>query len=201
MARGIDTRVLWATLTGLIIVAALLAACDEEKAATTPVATSTATATTADTPTTETGPWLKMVASGETQTREGLSITLEGVGVGVAEEVLGEAGASGAELGSDWADAKAVVAVALEVHNPTAATITVPVYTNSTIVANDQQVGIDFLLSDVEVSILPGVRQEMHLVAPISRYSAEEINYVRFVLEMSVLAEQEETFDFAVSIP
>jgi len=201
MAKGIDTNRLWATLACLLVVAALLAGCGDEKAATTPAATSTVIATTGDTPTTGADPWLKKAASGETQERGGLSITLKGVAVGSVDEVLGQAGTSGAELGGDWAEAKAAVAVLIEARNPTERTITVPIYTNSRIVANDQQVGIDSLLSDVEVSLLPGVRQEMQLVAPIGRYSAEEIERVRFVLEMSVLASPEETFDFTVAVP
>jgi hypothetical protein len=176
---------------------------DEEpsqSAATTPAATSTVTAT-AETSISGTDPWLKIVASGETQTREGLSITLKGVAIGTTEKVLADIDTSAAELGNNWTDAKAVIGILFEVHNPTASTITVPIYTNSKVVANDQQAGIDFFLSDVEVSILSGVRKDMQVIAPISRYSAGEIRSVRFVLEMSVLPSPEETFDFTVAIP
>ena len=200
-------------VAGLMAASVVLPACDEEEQrgqempTTSSVATvdTSPTATREDTseltPTTETDPWLKMVASGETQTREGLSITLKGLAIGTVEKVLADNDISAAELGNDWTDAKAVIGVLFEVHNPTASTITVPIYTNTRIVANDEQVGIDFLLSDVEVSILSGVREDMQVIAPISRYAAEDIETVRFVLEMSVLPSPEETFDFTVAIP
>jgi hypothetical protein len=187
-----------------LVLLALVVACGEEaEMARTRASASTSTVSTAiaDTPAGDTDPWLKIVPSGQTQTREGLTIRLEAVAIGAVEDVLGDAGTSTAELGNEWRDAKAVVAVALQVYNPTTVTITVPIYTNTRLVANDEQRGIDFLLSDVEVSILPSVREDMQVIAPISRYAGEDIETVRFVLEMSVLASPEETFDFMVAIP
>ena len=189
------------SLAGLVVAAALLAGagCGEEEAERTPAARSAITTATAPAPAAETGPWLKTVPSGETQTRSGLEITVDGVALGTVEGVLADIPRD--RLGDEWANARTVVAVSFSARNPTDSTITVPIYTSAKLVANDQQSGIDFLLSDVEVSILPGVRQDMQVVAPISRYSAEQIRTVRFVLEMSVVASPEETFDFAVTIP
>lgn len=203
MARSIVTKRAWPTAAGLLIAAALLAGsgCAAEETATAPVLTPTVSATTTDTSTPETDPWLRTAAGGQTQTRGGLTIRLGEVTVGAVEKALGEIGTPGAELGNEWTDAKAVVAVAFEVYNPTTSSITIPIHTNTRIVVNDQQVGIDFPLSDVEVSILPSALQEMQVVAPVSRYSAEEIETVRFVLEMSAPASPEETFDFTVAIP
>ena len=127
---------------------------------------------------------------------------MKGVAIGTVENVLGALGISGGELGNGWADAKAVIAVAFEVHNTTTTTtIALPIHTNAKIVANDEQSGTESLISDVEASIQPGARRDMRVVAPISRYSAEEIESVRFVLEMTASPSPETTFEFEVAVP
>lgn len=190
-------------LAGLVAAAALLtgAGCANGEATTTPAATSTVAAPIADILTIGIDPWLKIIGTRQSQTREGLSITMKGVAVGTVENVLGALGISSGDLGNDWADAKAVIAIAFEVHNPTSSTITVPIYTNAKIVANDEQSGTESLISDVEASIQPGARRDMRVVAPISRYSAEEIESVRFVLEMTASPSPETTFEFEVAVP
>lgn len=203
MARRTAMSRLLPTLAGLVAAAALLtgAGCANDEATTTPAATSTVAAPIADISTIGIDPWLKIIGTRQSQTREGLSITMKGVAIGTVENVLGALGISSGELGNDWADAKAVIAVAFEVHNPTTTTIALPIHTNAKIVANDEQRGTESLISDVEASIQPGARRDMRVVAPISRYSAEEIESVRFVLEMSASPSPDTTFEFEVAVP
>ena len=203
MARRTAVTRLLPTLAGLLAVAALLAGagCANDEAPTPPAATSTVAAPIADISTIGIEPWLKIIGTRQSQTREGLSITMKGVAIGTVENVLGALGISSGELGNDWADAKAVIAIAFEVHNPTTTTIAVPIHTNAKIVANDEQSGTESLISDVEASIQPGARRDMRVVAPISRYSAEEIESVRFVLEMTASPSPETTFEFEVAVP
>jgi hypothetical protein len=191
------------TLAGLVAAAVLLASagCAQDEATTTPAATSTVAAPIADISTIGMDPWLKIIGSRQSQTREGLSITMDGVAIGTAESVLGALGISSGDLGNDWADAKAVIAIAFEAHNTTSSTITVPIHTNTRIVANDDESGTESLISDVETSIQPGARRDMRVAAPISRYSAEEIESVRFVLEMSASPSPDTTFEFEVAVP
>ena len=203
MARRIAVTKLLPTLAGLLAAAALLAGagCANDEATTTPAATSTVAAPIADISTIGIEPWLKIIGTRQSQTREGLSITMKGVAIGTVENILGALGISSGELGNDWADAKAVIAIAVEVHNPTTTTIAVPIHTNAKIVANDEQSGTESLISDVEASIQPGARRDMRVVAPISRYSAEEIESVRFVLEMTASPSPDTTFEFEVAVP
>ncbi len=203
MARRIAVSRLLPTLAGLLAAATLLATagCGSDEAATTPAATPIVTTPVADISAIGVDPWFKIVGTSQSQTREGLSITMEGVAIGTIDSVLGALGISSVDLSNDWADAKAVLAVAFEVDNTTADTITVPIYANGKIVANDQEIGIDPLVSDVDVSIPPGVRRDMRVAVPVSRYSADEIESVRFLLDMSASPSPETTFDFEVAVP
>jgi uncharacterized protein GlcG (DUF336 family) len=203
MARRTAMSRLLPTLAGLLAAAALLAGagCAKDEAATTPAATSTVAAPIADISTIGIDPWLKIIGTRQSQTREGLSIKMDGVAIGTAESVLGALGISSGDLGNDWADAKAVIAIAFEAHNTTSSTITVPIHTNAKIVANDEQSGTESHISDVETSIQPGARRDMRVAVPISRYSAEEIESVRFVLDMSASSSPDTTFQFEVAVP
>lgn len=146
--------------------------------------------------------WAWMVTSGERQTRGGLELTLLGAGAVVPDQVL--APEDFAAMPTRAQTAKAFVVVSIAAHNPTSETITLPVYTSSTLLVNDEQLDMDMLFSTVETEILPNADIDMALVFLTQRYAPDEIRTLRFVLEKELSFSRpasETTYDFQLTVP
>lgn len=138
---------------------------------------------------------------GESDTIQGLVLTLTGVGV-TTVELLEEFQDSGdGTVFADYADSQSIVIVYLEADNPTSETQTLHSFTGTTALINDEQLDADFQLSDLETEILPGARVEMYAVFVSERYPPEQVNRVRFQIEKTFTLEGTGVYDFVVEIP
>jgi hypothetical protein len=146
--------------------------------------------------------WDKVIPVNRSQTRDGLQLTLEGIALGTPSKMLD---AKDQEVfGETYPNSKSVLAVKLEAYNTAATTSSLPVYTSTTALVNDEQVGMDMTLSDVETEILSGAKKDMTAIFIVTRYTSSEIHTVRFVLQKTIsftLPESETTYDFTVQVP
>jgi hypothetical protein len=146
--------------------------------------------------------WDKAIPVGESQTREGLQLTLGAIGLGTPSKVLSAKDQE--QFAKAYPNAKSILVVELEAYNRAAATSSLPVYTSTTALVNDEQVDIDMTLSDVATEILSGARKDMTAIFIVTRYTPDEIHTVRFVLQKTIsftLPESETTYDFTVHVP
>jgi hypothetical protein len=169
--------------------------------------TQTAGPSTAEPPTATSAPsnlelWDKAIPVGKSQTRQGLQLTLGAIGLGSPSKVLKPQDQE--QFAKAYPNAKSILVVELEAYNPTSATSSLPVYTSTTALVNDEQVDIDMTLSDVTTEILSGARKDMTAIFIVTRYTPDEIHTVRFVLQKTIsftLPESETTYDFTVPVP
>lgn len=147
-------------------------------------------------------PYDKIVDIGESQTREGLELILDGIAIGDPSKVLNEQQSQ--YFKATYPGVRSIVIVQFEAVNTTATTSFLPVYTSTTALVNDEQVDIDFLLSEVEIEVLSGARVQMRAVFPVTRYTPDQIMNIRFLLEKTfslTQPESETTYDFTVHVP
>ena len=143
----------------------------------------------------------KVIPVNESQTREGLQLTLEGIAIGAPSKLSAQ---DQKVFRETYPNGKSILMVQLMAYNTAPTTSSLPVYTSTTALVNDEQVDLDMTLSNVETEILSGARKEMVAVFIVTRYTPTEIHTVRFVLQKSIsftLPESETTYDFTVQVP
>jgi hypothetical protein len=103
----------------------------------------------------------RTVRVGDAQTIDGIRITLDGIGLTTLER-LAESPAQLDSMREQYPGTQSVVIVYFSVRNNTLSTDTLPIYTSTSALVNDEQLDLDFVLSDVEIDVLPGANVEMY---------------------------------------
>ncbi len=184
-----------------VLTAALFACGGSNEAANTATLAASATSTTVPATPTPTSPFSRGATVNETQTIDGLELTLTEIGIGAPSGFVKLSGGSTNTAASKLSTASSVVVVYFSAKNPTPQDQSIHTFTGTTGLVNDEQLDADFLLSDLEATIRPGALVDMYAVFLSTRYAPSAINRVRFSVEKRFTFENTGTFDFDVSIP
>lgn len=182
----------------------LLIACGGDKGSTSssPTASlpsSTATFVQASAPTPNpVNPFSRAVTVNQTQSVDGIDLTVSTIGIGAPAGFLPLANES---TRSELSGATSVVVVYFSAKNPNSQDQAMHGLTGATVLVNDESIPADLPLSNVATSVPPGAATAMYAVFLSKRYAPPLINRIRFSIQKTLAAAPRGSFDFEVSVP